>query len=283
VKGAVLDLMRLDVRKTLDRRTALRTFGIVGTSALTTLGGAELYGRASKYFRGYYIQLGTSITAGAGTKYGAITPSIVGKVLGLRAINGGFPGACAGLHKIPQMNPISLCSLVDAIISDDWSSQKNMGSEPNNKKFPQLTAAFPNVAYLGLEYGTNDFNYDRPIGVIGSETVETFIGGLSYSLRKLATTFPAARIFLITPSWFLTSDGRNTDDVPNGLGLFLKDYVSAMVQVAEQFHIPCLNFWRSLGVNASNYKSFLADGLHPTDLGAIRRGEAIGSFLTSTF
>ena len=157
--GGRLDLMRLDVRKTLDRRTALRTFGIVGASALTTLGGAELYGRASKYFRGYYIQLGTSITAGAGTKYGAITPSIVGKVLGLRAINGGFPGACAGLHKIPQMNPISLCNLVDAIISDDWSSQKNMGSEPNNIKISQLTAAFSNVAYLGLEYGTNDFNY----------------------------------------------------------------------------------------------------------------------------
>jgi len=119
--------------------------------------------------------------------------------------------------------------------------------------------------------------------VIGSDTVETFIGGLTYSLRKLATTFPTTRLFLITPSWFLTSDGRNTDDVPNGLGLFLKDYVSAMVQTAEQFHIPCLNLWRSLGVNASNYKSFLADGLHPTDLGAIRRGEVIGSFLTSTF
>jgi lysophospholipase L1-like esterase len=41
--------------------------------------------------------------------------------------------------------------------------------------------------------------------------------------------------------------------------------------------------WRTLGVNATNYKSFTADGTHPNEAGAKRRGEVIASFINAAF
>jgi hypothetical protein len=79
------------------------------------------------------------------------------------------------------------------------------------------------------------------------------------------------------PAWMLTFDGRDSDEYPNEIGSFLKEYVEAMIRIAELHHIPCLDMWRNLGNNKTNYKTFTLDSVHPNDFGAEGRGQLIAS------
>ena len=200
------------------------------------------------------------------------------------AVNVGFPGSCAGLHQLPELNPFSLCNLVDAVASDDWTQQDAaLGGQLTSSKslFHLRTAGFPKVTLVGLEYGTNDFQYNRPIGNDDDCCKETFKGALNYSVQKLSATFPQLRLFLITPSWLRTPSGEDSDRHPNEGGVYLRQYVDAMIRIAELNHIPCLDLWRTLGMNRHNQTTFTGDGVHPTDFGAVRRGQVIASFIRS--
>jgi lysophospholipase L1-like esterase len=91
------------------------------------------------------------------------------------------------------------------------------------------------------------------------------------------------RLFLITPSWCTNFEDKDNDSHPNEIGAFLREYVDAMHDIGAVHHVPCLDMWRMLGVNADNYKSLTFDGVHPTPEGARRRGEAVASFIKATF
>ncbi len=56
---------------------------------------------------------------------------------------------------------------------------------------------------------------------------------MNYSLQKLIAAFPRMRVFLMTPSWMPTFDDKDSDKYPNGIGCFLREYVDAMLRVAE--------------------------------------------------
>jgi lysophospholipase L1-like esterase len=261
----------------LGRRAFLQTIGL---AAIT--GTAFWAGRLSGRSGGCYVQLGTSITSGVGTRHGADTPLLVGDRLGIRSVNGACPGSCAGQHKFHDFDPVSLYSLADAISSGDWSSQNKTGDPIRDGAISRLmTTRFDTVTHLGLEYGANDFRYDRPIGLDSDFGKETFKGALNYSIQKLLSAFPRLRIFLITPSWMPTFDDLDSDHNPNKAGSFLKGYVETMIRVAEINHIPCLDMWRNLGVNTTNYKTLTWDGIHPNDLGVSRRAEMIASFINA--
>ena len=138
-----------------------------------------------------------------------------------------------------------------------------------------MATDFNKVTHLGLEYGTNDFTVCAPL--------VTFKAALSRSVQKLLASFPKARVFLITPAWILNFEELDSDTHPNKSGLFLKEYVDAMVEVAASKGVPCLDMWRTLGINAVNYKSFTLDGTHPNETGARIRGEVIASFISAAF
>jgi hypothetical protein len=228
--------------------------------------------------------MGTSVTSGVVEK-ASVTPAIVGDRLGMLGINAALPGACAGQNRYPHMECRSLYRLVDAITSRDWAMQNAEGSDPASKVCVERlkTADFAAVTYLGLEYGTNDFRYARPIGSSGDSTGETLKGALNYSLHRLALAFPELRLFLITPSWCTNFEDKDSDSHPNEIGAFLREYVDAMHDIGAVHHVPCLDMWRTLGVNADNYKSLTFDGVHPTPEGARRRGEVIASFIQANF
>jgi GDSL-like Lipase/Acylhydrolase family len=241
--------------------------------------------RHNRFSGGSYVQMGTSVTSGTGTKRGHISPVVVGDRLGMSALNVGLPGACAGVHQYPDLNPLSLYALADAICSGDWNEQaKPFHNELRDGALSRLmTTGFATVTHLGLEYGTNDFHYNRPIGLDSDCSKDTFKGALHYSIRKFQATFPLMHVFLITPAWLLNENNLDSDEYPNSDGVFLKEYVDAMLRVAELHHVPCLDMWRTLGVSKDNYKKFTFDGTHPTDLGALQRGDAIASFMNANF
>lgn len=263
----------------MNRRELLKYSGAAAISA----GATYLAVKRPGFSRGTYIQMGTSITSGVVPDAG-ITPSIVGDRLGILGINAGMPGACTGHHKYPQIDNRSLYCLVDGIISGDWIAQR-AEEEPSSKVSLShlMTADLSKVTYLGLEYGTNDFNYARPLGTNSDATLETFKGALNYSLKKLAMAFPRLRLFLIAPAWRLNFEDLDSDIHPNEIGIFLKEYVDGMLDIASLHHVPCLDMWRTLGLNIDNYKTFTVDGLHPNEEGARRRGDVIASFIMATF
>jgi lysophospholipase L1-like esterase len=230
--------------------------------------------------------MGTSITAGHSP--GAyLTPVIVGSRLNLTPVNAGFDGASAGILDRPNLDEISLCRLVDGITSGDWSAQDRAVASMHPSFSLILSRIksidFGAVTHIALEYGTNDFIFGMPIGENTDDTKATFKGALNYAVRKLLASFPQLRLMLIAPAWCLNFEGLDSDTHPNAKGVFLKEYADAVEATAVLNHIPCLNMWRTLVLNINNYKSFTIDGTHPNEAGAIRRGEAIASFMNSVF
>jgi hypothetical protein len=227
----------------MDRRQLFLTVGAVAASAA----GAYWLGKRTKFSGCTYVQMGTSVTEGLRPST-SITPSIVGDRLGMPGINAGLPGACTGHHKYPEIDHRSLFSLADAIVSGNWTAQNAEEDIPSKANLARLkTADFSRPTYLGLEYGTNDFNYSRPIGSSNDTTRETFKGALNHSITELMTAFPRLRLFLITPAWRLNFEDLDSDTHPNEIGLFLREYVNAMMEIATLHHIPWLDMWRSLG------------------------------------
>jgi GDSL-like lipase/acylhydrolase family protein len=265
-----------------------REFIRVGGAALVCSGTAFWAGRVSRFTPSRYVQLGTSLTAGSGTKLGGMIPAMVANKLGMNSsgINGGLPGSCAGDHKFPSMNSLSLFSIVDAIVHNDWSSYSGKtGNLLRDYAISQLmTVRFDTVTHMGLEYGPNDFRYDRPLGSDFHSGRETFKGALNHSVQALLHRYPHIRVFLMTPWWMPTLDGRDSDQHPNELGVFLREYVAAIQRVAEINRIPCLDLWSTSGVTKMNVEKFTAgDSTHLNDNGAIRRADMIANFMRTIF
>jgi lysophospholipase L1-like esterase len=229
--------------------------------------------------------MGTSITAGLHGPGANLTPITVGARLNLTPINVGFDGACAGHN--PNMDEFSLCWLVDALISGDWSAQDKAAAALDPVVAATLSRFkaidFNKVTHLGLEYGSNDFTLATSLGTSTDTTRETFRGALNYSIRRLLAVYPQLHLFLITPAWLLNFQEQDSDTHPNSRGTYLREYVDAVVETAALNHTPCLDMWRTLGLGINNYKLFTYDGTHPNEAGAIRRGEAIAAFISSVF
>ena len=230
--------------------------------------------------------MGTSLTEGL-VPGADITPSVVGNRLGLSSVNVGIGGTCAAAHSSTDYDKFSLYRLADAIISGDWSHQKsavaNIGGRVPAIIDRLRSIDFSKVTHLGLEYGSNDFTAAVPIGANRDATGATFKGAISYAIKNLLTAFPGLKLFLITPSWRLNQDNLDSDAHPNHAGVFLKDYVDAMIEIAGVEHVPCLDLWRNLGVNKYNYTTYSFDGTHPNPMGAKRRGDVIASFINAVF
>jgi hypothetical protein len=260
----------------MNRRALLQNLGLVGLTA-----GLTYWASRRTPFAGHdYVQIGTSVTSEGKT------PALVGDRLGISSVNAGFPGTLSGADKNSNLAPMSLYCLTDAVASRDWSNQIAFCDVDPRYRAPLsrlMAADFAGGAYVGLEYGTNEYHYDIKIGDDADQSQDSLKGALNHSIQKLLSAFPDLRLFLMTPSWMLTHDGRDSDQYPNSLGLFLGDYVEAMLKVAQLNHIPCLDMWRNLGINKTNYKTFTLDGTHPNGAGAKRRGAAIASYIGSVF
>lgn len=102
-----------------------REFLQIAATATVCSGIGFYAGRVSRFSLAKYVQLGTSLTAGSGTKYNGRIPELVAHQLGMNSIgiNGGLAGSCAGDHKFPSLNSVSLVAICNAIVSGDWSAQ----------------------------------------------------------------------------------------------------------------------------------------------------------------
>lgn len=137
------------------------------------------------------------------------------------------------------------------------------------------TEDFSNYEYLFLEYGTNDYGYNIPIGKASDTVKTTFMGAMVYALNKLSTTYPNLKVVAMTPLFANVSYVKNPTT-----GHTMQDYANAVMEVATRFCIPIIDLHNGMGVNPKNITALYWDGaLHPSESTYIR----MGTFIAQSF
>jgi len=147
-------------------------------------------------------------------------------------------------------------------------------------RFSAMDATADIITVFGC---TNDFGSGIPMGAISDGTgLQSFKGGLKILIEGVLTQSPNAKL------QFITSPQRNylgAGNGPNGIGLYLVDYVNAMLEVCALYGIPVLDLYRLSGVSPFNIgvdSAYSDDGLHfNTTLGKARLVDMIAPFMSN--
>ena len=168
--------------------------------------------------------------------------------------------------------------IVDYIESGDFSPLTSAaeelvranGDDNRSQSVMLSTLDFSKVDYITVFFGTNDFGAEDgvPIGNNTDTDGTTFKGAVNKIIKKLTTSLPNVKLMFITPFYrnrlVSSTDGLNSDENPNGRGLYLQQYVDAIKETCKRHHIPVLDLMEESGINRYNQAAYLADGLHPT-------------------
>lgn len=118
--------------------------------------------------------------------------------------------------------------------------------------------------------GSND--YKSGLSKIGNNTdtgTFTIKGALNNAIQKLIQKKSDIKILIVTPLFRARLDAddyRNSDDTAIN-ELYLRDYVSAIKEVSEYNHIPCLDLNNTGMINKFNFSSYLKDRFYLNDKG----------------
>ena len=144
------------------------------------------------------------------------------------------------------------------------------------------------VDYIVAEYGTNDYGSpDVTLGTTTDTTGATFKGAINYAVNKICTAYPKIKILFVSPIWrsrYNSGDGNDSDVYVNSRGNYLLDFVDAMKQMAELNKMPCVDMYRTSGINKYNGATLLSDGLHPVaGVGYQRIAEKVAAGLVANW
>lgn len=132
-----------------------------------------------------------------------------------------------------------------------------------------------------LEGGVNDFVKESSVTIgsiapVGSEfDTTTVYGAWQSAVEYIMTNYPQVSVYMTIPAIAWTS-----------AGLFPYDIAKIKGEVAELYHIPCLDLYKEGGINEINRDYFYADDvdatgwrLHFNDYGNKWIGERIAEFM----
>lgn len=219
---------------------------------------------------------------------------------GYNCINVGFGGCQMSKHSDPKWAAFSMCSLADAIVSGNWSSQDAVIADPPtgmpsyfSSRLERLKAIdFSDVYMITIEYGTNDWSSDAtPVDNQSDQFDDTtFAGALRYTIHTLQTEYPGLIIVVQNPTPRIYMNGSTpveTSDIKqNQLGKTLVDYINAENDVCKQFKIPAIDAYYESGFNYYNHDYYYdsnSDNVHLSEAGRKRLGMIIASYLLSHF
>lgn len=142
---------------------------------------------------------------------------------------------------------------------------------------------FSNADAVFLEGGVNDFvkassvtiGEIQPIG--GSFNSDTVYGAWQSAIEYILTNYPSLPIYMDIPAIAWTS-----------AGLFSYDVAKIKGEIAELYHLPCLDLYKNAGINEVNRDYWYCDDvattnwrLHFNDYGNVLIGQKIAGFLAS--
>lgn len=170
----------------------------------------------------------------------------------------------------------SMCNLADAIATGDFSAQTNAATHADVPAyFVDHVNALKNIDFstvdvMTIAYGTNDFTFDDEIHD-GEDTTgdkNRFKSALRYSLNTIGAAFPNIRFLICTPMWrcwFSNGVFQYDSDTYKPYTYYLIEYVNALKEVANEYHLPVCDYYNEMGLNKYNWPVFFTntDGTHP--------------------
>lgn len=209
--------------------------------------------------------------------------NLLARELGCTVINCAFSGTKAVRRSEDDgYNDFDFSSLVDAIVSRDYSVQEAAAHEHDRKKLAERlerlkSVDFDKVDLVTLNYGTNDWT--------GWFVMEQYIEVYTESIGKLMAAYPHLQVVLITPTYRVVynDDGTFKEDSDTHTGhdgSTLPDVVEGAKQVARNLHIPYIDAY-SFGINRYNYFHYFSgkDGVHHNANGRALMAEKIAQAL----
>ena len=155
------------------------------------------------------------------------------------------------------------------------STQSDYGLE--KKPLAQRYTTIPSADLIVIFMGTNDYGHETPLGTISDTSDVSFYGALNVVVTGLREKHPNSRLVFITPLHrfgFGKSDLLGTkftyDNLPNGCGHSLEDYVNAIKAVSEKNSIPVIDLFTLFPFtpeNSDDKVRYFPDGLHPNTAG----------------
>lgn len=177
-----------------------------------------------------------------------------------------------------QYKEMSMAALSETIKSGDFSNldaaAKNLKDNYNDDNTAAVNRLkntdFNSIDYLTVFYGTNDYTSAPPLGEPDSSIITEFNGAINRIVENIQSKYPHIKIIFLTPTWrarINVGDGQESDTTTNDLGLYLEDYVDAIVERAHSHKLPAINLYRNSGINKFTTTVYQRDGLHLTDKG----------------
>ena len=219
------------------------------------------------------------------TRDSTSVPAWAAAFTGAQVYNVGFGGCRMAVHPTSGYAAFSMWALAEAIADGKYTAQDAQASSGADY-FPQQLAILKSIDFAAVDmavihYGTNDFTGNVVIDdATNGDNTATLCGALRYAIGKLQTAYPKLRIFVSLPI-YRKWDSVGAESYTNGNGKTLREFGTAMASVADEFNCPCIDGYKTLGINAANAAAFLADGTHLNDYGRQVFGEYIGGCLAA--
>lgn len=130
---------------------------------------------------------------------------------------------------------------------------------------------------------TNDFHYNIPLGQMSDAAASgSFFAGTKLLIELLKKQCPKADLIFATPLQRVM-EAENGHDGINALGLELKQYVGAMLEVCEACGVPVVDLFHHSRITVSTAAAYLSDGLHPNEIGLSVLAEDIAEGLNAIY
>ena len=226
---------------------------------------------------------------------------MIADATGATVYNCGFGGCRMAVHS-QYWKAFSMYALSDAITTGVWTDQdaaiaaapSGMPSYFVDTLALLKTIDFSKVDYITIGYGTND--YTGNVFITGQEATfanewDYFKGALRYSIRTILNKYPNIRIIVISPCWrWFIENGAysySSDDQQskNTRDYMLTDYIDACKEVCEEYHIPYIDTYKTLGFNEYTHLAYFpsTDGTHMNQSGRQLRADRIVGQMNSLF
>ena len=193
------------------------------------------------------VFVGDSITYGVGTEEGKRYWEFLEDELDFSSVTGrGIAGSCI-------------------------SAKSDYGT--NNNPLISRYNTIPNADLICIFMGTNDYGHETPLGTISDTEDVSFYGALNVIIPSIINTHKNSKIVFITPMHRygfgkskITGNNFTYDNLPNGLGYTLNDYVEAIKDVCDVYSVPVIDLFSVSELDANNSiirTTYFPDGLHP--------------------
>lgn len=222
-------------------------------------------------------------------------PELVGWALNLDVVKAGFGGCRMAVHNLADYDPMSMYRIAQCVASGNFAPlvtgaqtlYDNRADDNRAQAAAVANANWPSVDGVTIFFGTNDFGGNVPIGTNADQTGETFKGALNITIDSLLGAYPGLDIMFVTPIYRSrgpAGNDKDSDDYPNTLGVYLRDYSAAIKEIASKHHIPVFDLGATSGIGKLTAATLIPDGIHPAaGHGYARIANRIGAAMRQTF